>query len=160
MKNFLIFRSAKHPIVKECIGKISKEYKDCIIWICIQEQCQDMYSTYDNVKFIVFPNGMFNYKNTSSNKNIINQLNQRKYDEVYIPYSTHIPRCEEIEKIVVKILQKKKAVYYGLEGRMEKKRVHIGKISHKKIINNICKAVNYNIMRIIYLFFARRRRND
>lgn len=160
MKDFLIFRSAKHPVVKDCIERINKEYTDCIIWLCIQEQCVNMYSNYNNIKFIVFPNGMFNYDMTLQDNKILSELIKKEFDEVYIPYSTQVPRCEEIEKIIVKLLHKKRAVYYGLNGNMDKKKIYIGKIKPKRIIGNIYNSIDYNIMRIIYLFFSRRKKND
>ncbi len=160
MKDFLMFRSAKHPVVKDCIERINKEYTDYIIWLCIQEQCINIYSDYNNIKFIVFPNGMFNYDRTSRDNKILSELTKKEFDKIYIPYSTQVPRCEEIEKIIVRLLHKKRAVYCSLNGNMDNKKIYISKIKPKKIIENIYNLIDYNIMKIIYLFFSRRKKND
>ncbi|MCM1498882.1 MAG: hypothetical protein NC124_10505 [Clostridium sp.] len=160
MKELLVFRSAKHPVVKDCINKINNEYKECTIWLCIQEQCINMYLEYDNVKFIVFPNGMFNYEKTVVNKKIVDHLVGKKFDDIYIPYSTQTPNCREIEKIILKIVRKKTAIYYSLNGNINRERIHFSKIKPKRIIEIICKYIDYNVMRIIYIYFAGRRKND
>lgn len=159
-KNLLVFRSAKHPVVKECIEKMTTENKDCRIWLCVQEQCAGQYSEYSNVEFIIFPNGMFNYERTAVNKEIFDSLTKLQFDEAIITYSSPVPHCEEIEKIVLNIVKKKSALYFNSEGKMYKKKIHIRRIKPKKIIKCIYRYVDYILMKIIYMYFARERKND
>lgn len=158
MAEILVFRSAKHPVVKECIEKINNEYGDCIIWLCIQEQCMDMYSEYTNIQFITFPNGMFNYEKTIANKKLCRMLVGKAFDDIYIPYSSHVPNCEEIEKIVVHILKERKAIYYGRDGNTKKKCIYII-IKPKKILKTLYESINYCVMKMIYMYFERRGRD-
>ena len=157
MKNFLVFRSAKHPIVNECIEKIIERYTDCTIWLCIQKECIDRYSKFENIRFIVFPNGMFSFENTIKDKRIVGLLKEVVFDDVYIPYSTLVPECEEIEKIILNILSIKKAVYYGRDGSFKKKKLEIIRISIEKFTKKFCHSLDYFFVKLIYILcFARR----
>lgn len=162
MKKILVFRSAKHPLMEECIKKINEEYEDCVIWLCIQEQCIKLYTRHDNIRFIMFPNGMFSYKKTVADKMICDGLLAEHFDEVYIPYSSVTPNCEEIEKIIVRILKKRKAVYYDRAGNVERRGIYIGKIKPKKILRKLSERIEYTAMKVIYVYFVRKckRRND
>lgn len=158
VKKILIFRSAKHPVVKECIEKINHEYKECNIWMCIQEQCLNQYSEYANIRFIIFPNGMFSYEKTASNMEICDSLRKTEFDEIVITYSSPDPHCEEIEKIILNILRKKSAVYCDSDIKMHKKRIHIRRIKPKKIIKKIRRSLDFTLTKVIYLYFVRRKK--
>lgn len=160
MKKILVFRSAKHPLMEECIKKINEENGDCKIWLCIQEQCTKLYSKYENIHFIVFPNGMFSYERTVADQMICDALLAEHFDEVYIPYSSVLPKCEEIEKIIVRIVKKRKVIYYDRAGNMERKGIYVGKIKPRKILQKLSEGIEYTAMKLIYLYFAGRGKSE
>lgn len=122
-KNILIFRSAKHEIVKKNISYLNVEKNK--VYLCVQEQCIDIYKEMKNVELIVFPNGFFDYKKTRKNKELCEKLKIVKYDEVYVPYSTQEPECREIENIIYWILGIKKIYFYNAIGEIETKHTHL-----------------------------------
>ena len=109
-KNILIFRSAKHPVVEKNIKYITEKHKECVVYLCVQEECKERYGLLENVKLIVFPNGMFNYSNTVLDNELCDKLTGGIFDEIYIPFSTVEPHCDEIEKIVLKIMKQRKVI--------------------------------------------------
>ena len=160
MRNVLIFRSTKHPIVKECIKKINSESHECNIWLCVQKQCKDLYTEYDNIQFIVFPNGMFSLNGTLSDCDLFNKLEKLEIDTVFIPCTSISSDFTEIEKIIRVILHKKKVCYFDFEGKIYNKRIRNKLFDFTKIIENIYEFIDFHIMILIYLMIIRRNRND
>lgn len=147
MGNILIFRSAKHPIVKNCIQYIKNENEDCKVFVCVQEECMEQYNSISNVQMIVFPNGFFEYKRTKSNEALCRILCSQEYDQVYIPYSTVVPNCIEIEKIVFKLVHSKSVFYYDAFGSVQLKNIEI----NKTMILNKCKKYGKYLIQIVEL---------
>lgn len=159
MKNILLFRSAKHPIVNACIKEIKKCNKDCVIWLCVQEQCKNMYKEYKGVKFIAFPNGMYNYEKTMQSQEICDQLKNVKFDDIYIPCNISTSNYDEVEKIILQIVHQKRVIFYDINGEMHKKKIGMKKKLILKFYKDLCETFNYVILKIIY-FYVTRRRND
>lgn len=156
-KNILVFRSAKHPIVKECIQKVSTDFKSCTIWLCIQEQCADMYSDFANLELILFPNGMFSFERINADEKICALLTGRKFSAIYIPHSMEISNYREIEKIIRRIIGEKKVFYYNKQGEMKRKRIGVSSLSIKKIFKIISNFIEYYVIKVIYFYFTRRK---
>ena len=155
MKNILLFRSAKHTIIKSCIKSINAYNNDCIIWLCVQEQCKDIYKEYNNIQFIIFPNGMYSYEKTIENQEICNKLKDVVFDDIYIPCNSLASNYDEVENIIFKIVNKKIAIYYDAEGKIHKKKICSKTINTTKLFKNICEFVDYTVMKIIYFCIIR-----
>lgn len=161
MKKILVFRSAKHYIVKDCINTIRKIEHDSGIWLCIQEECVDLYKE-EQVNMIIFPNGFFDYNTTYNNRKLMSKLQDTSFDLVYCPYSspnkTVTPHSSEIEKITKNILKLQDMYYYNRYGDIQKRHLSSWNFDIiKKGIAKIKDTLEFTLLRIIYVVVSMRR---
>lgn len=156
-KSILVFRSANHPIVKECIQKINADFGFCNIWLCVQEQCTGKYADFLDLKLIVFPNGMFSFEKTISNEKICALLTKKRFSAIYIPHSMEISNYREIEKIVRGIIGEKRVLYYNAQGEIKRKKVNSSELTIRKVFKALNLFIDYCVIKAIYFCFTRRK---
>lgn len=71
LENILIFRSAKHQIVKSCINDIYNMNNNYSVWICVQQECAGLYRNQKN-HLIIAPNGFLIMIHLVKIKNLLN----------------------------------------------------------------------------------------
>ena len=149
LENILIFRSAKHQIVKSCINDIYNMNNNYSVWICVQQECAGLYRNQKN-HLIIAPNGFFDYDSFSKNKKLVKQLKIYHFKKIYIPYSGTKPNCYEILKIVRNIIGKRHIFYYNQYGNINYKYINIWRSRLHKYVTSIIEYIQYKILILIY----------
>ena len=154
--NYLIFRSAKHPLVHELIKKIISENANAKIYLCIQEECVEKYKEFNDVELIIFPNGFFDYKYLNDNEVLLKQINIRQYNKIFVPYSTVEPKIDEIKKICLKLLKQNIVYLYNKEGKIQKKRIFKISLFNNNRKIELKNVIIKNILMILGKYYIRR----
>lgn len=153
--NILIFRSAKHAIVENLIEKICNDDTYVQIYLCVQEECVERYSKYENVKCMVFPNGFFDYNVIARKNDLVEELKQNTYQRIYVPYSTAKPEISEIKKIILKILKVHNIYLCNKTGKIYRKYINKYFTFNKKVFVVLKNDVIYMLLKILGIWYMR-----
>ncbi|NFG55199.1 hypothetical protein FC791_09115, partial [Clostridium botulinum] len=88
-KKILIVRSANEIVIKKLINYITVTNKNNIELYCLVQKnsVKLVKNIYSNIQCFIINEDNFNYNQFKKNKNLINEINKNKYDEIYIPSS-------------------------------------------------------------------------
>lgn len=128
-KNVLVIRSANFSVVDIVIDYITKNNDNLNIYFLSQESgISGIKEKVPDANIYIYPNGKFNYKEFSKNKDLISRIKKIEYDEVYIPSSyENFEDFQEIKLIVGKI-KGKKIVLFNCYGKMSEVSLNFEKL--------------------------------
>ncbi|APH19293.1 hypothetical protein [Clostridium botulinum] len=88
-KKILIVRSANEIVIKKLINYIIVTNENNIELYCLVQKnsVKLVKNIYPNIQCFIINEDNFNYNQFKKNKNLINEINENKYDEIYIPSS-------------------------------------------------------------------------
>ncbi|WP_434290098.1 hypothetical protein [Clostridium botulinum] len=138
MKKILIVRSANMVTMDKLIMYIIHNNNDYKIYCLIQESSITSFkNSYPYINFIKKEDGFFNYENFKDNKELISQLNDIYFDEIYIPSSTvDFSNFQETFMIVSKI-KANRNILFNCYGEIHKQNLKFYSLWFDKYFNNI-----------------------
>lgn len=144
MKNILIIKCANAKVIDNLIKYINQEEKEAKIFILIQRGLsKDFSKKYPDIKCIQKEDGFFIYKTFVKNGTLRSELNDIKFDKIYIPSSyIKFDGCDEIFLISAKINAKKYILFNSL-----------GEVQEVKLNKAILKFERY-LRYLIYIIKA------
>lgn len=151
MKRILIIRSANFNVMNNLIMGINDRFGNEEVNIyCLTNKIgfEDLKSKYENIRFLIYNHEIFNYKFLKQDKELLENIHEYKYDELYIPSSyNNFQELYNVLEIGSKI-KSKKYILFSCNSQMKEVKLKYYSVLISKIISSLDK----NLIKIMLVF--------